>query len=448
MKNIAILGAGMAGFGAAHRLHTEGLGSTIYEQKPYHGGHTASYTHNSGFIFDDGPHVSFTKVKRIQELFAESIHQEYETIQVNVNNYWNGHWIKHPAQCNLHGLPLDLVVNILRDIFFAKNNGHGQIKHYSDWLIAAYGKTFAETFPMQYGLKYHTTGAENMTTDWLGPRMYQPEIEEVLRGALSPNTPDVHYVTHFRYPSHGGFVSYLDLFLDHTDLMLDHKLVRIDPSTHELYFANGVVAPYEHIVSSLPLPVLTPLISRVPADVIEASQKLACTTCVVVNIGLNRNDISEAHWTYFYDRDFFFARLSFPHMQSPHNVPPGAGSIQAEVYYSNKYRPLDRSPEECIEPVIADLRRCGLVREDDEILFKEAKIVPYANVIFDLERTDALATVQGYLDECGILPCGRYGEWGYHWTDESFMSGENAAQKVLNSITSSQHSGSHCQDRS
>lgn len=436
MKNIAILGAGMAGFGAAHRLHSEGVESNLFEQKSYHGGHAASYKHKNGFIFDDGPHVSFTKVERMQELFAKSIHQDYEIIQVQVNNYWKGQWIKHPAQCNLHGLPQDLVIKVLKDFFHAKHEGRGQIRNYSDWLITTYGKTFAETFPMQYGLKYHTTAAENMTTDWLGPRMYQPESEEVLRGALSPNTPDVHYVTHFRYPSHGGFVSYLDLFRDQTDLVLGHKLVRIDPRSRELHFANGVVVSYDYVISSIPLPELIPLISRVPADVMEASQKLACTTCVVVNVGLNRNDISEAHWTYFYDQDFFFTRLSFPHMQSPHNVPPGAGSIQAEVYYSKKYRPLDRPPQECIQPVIADLRRCGLVREDDEILFQEARVVPYANVIFDLDRTAALATVQGYLNECEIFSCGRYGEWGYHWTDESFMSGENAAQKVLDRVGS------------
>ncbi|MCK4628333.1 MAG: hypothetical protein KAT56_04980, partial [Sedimentisphaerales bacterium] len=139
--------------------------------------------------------------------------------------------------------------------------------------------------------------------------------------------------------------------------------------------------------------------------------------CIVVNIGIDREDISEAHWTYFYDQDIFFTRLSFPHMQSLHNVPPGAGSIQAEVYYSNKYRPLDRTPQECIQPVIADLRRCGLVREDDKILFSDAKLIPYANVIFDLDRQQALKIIHGYLDDIGIICCGRYGEWGYHWTD-------------------------------
>jgi hypothetical protein len=52
-------------------------------------------------------------------------------------------------------------------------------------------------------------------------------------------------------------------------------------------------------------------------------------------------------------------------------------------------------------------------------------------VIFDLDRAAALATVHGYLDDVGIAYCGRYGEWLYIWTDESFISGEAAAQKAL-----------------
>ena len=95
---------------------------------------------------------------------------------------------------------------------------------------------------------------------------------------------------------------------------------------------------------------------------------------------------------------------------------------------------MDRSPKKYIQPVIDDLRRCGILREDDNILFSNAMLIPYANVIFDLDRADALKTVHGFLEDIGIHVCGRYGEWGYQWTDESFMSGENAAQKVLDTL--------------
>ena len=113
------------------------------------------------------------------------------------------------------------------------------------------------------------------------------------------------------------------------------------------------------------------------------------------------------------------------------NAPEGTGSIQAEVYFSKKYRPLTHAPEACIDRVIADLRKCGLLRADDKILTRHARVIRHANVIFDLDRTDALKCVHGYLDDIGIAYCGRYGDWGYMWTDESFISGERAAEKAI-----------------
>ena len=174
------------------------------------------------------------------------------------------------------------------------------------------------------------------------------------------------------------------------------------------------------------------MIKGTPPDVVDASRRLACSTCVLVNLGINRQDLSQAHMTYFYDEDISFTRLGFPHMLSPRNAPDGMGNIQAEVYFSDKYKPLTGSPDDWIEPVIRDLRRCGLLRENDRVLSKHTMLLRYANIIFDLDRAEALKTVHGYLDDLGIAYCGRYGDWGYMWTDESFKSGEHAAESVLN----------------
>jgi protoporphyrinogen oxidase len=432
MPNITVLGTGMAGFGAAYRLHSEGITPVMYDKNDYHGGHTASFR-NRGFLFDIGPHISYTKDARIQKLLADSVDQQFETLQIYLNNYWRGHWPQHPAQLHLHGLPDDVIIKVLTDFVDERHAPERQVKNYADWLLTSFGRSFSELFPMQYTRKYHTTTADNLTTDWLGPRIYRPTLEELLRGVLSPSAPQVHYITHFRYPTNGGFVAYLKKFVPMGNLKLNHKLVSINPAARELKFSNGVVADYDALVSSLPLPDLIRMIEGAPSDVLEASRQLACTTCVLVNIGVNREDLSKAHLTYFYDEDICFSRISFPHMLAASNVPAGTGSIQAEVYFSRKYKPFTGSPDDWIDPVIADLRRCGLLREDDQILFRDAMLLPYANIIFDLDRAAAVKTIHGYLDELGIAYCGRYGDWGYLWTDESFKSGELAAERALSS---------------
>jgi protoporphyrinogen oxidase len=430
MPNVVILGSGMGGFGAAYRFHTEGITPVMYDKNAYHGGHTASFQ-DGGFIFDQGPHISFTKDNRIQDLFADSVGQMYETMQVDLNNYWRGYRPQHPVQLHMHGLPEDVIVKVISDFVEERQAPERPIRNYADWLLASFGRTFAELFPMQYTRKYHLTTAENMSTDWLGPRIYRPSLEEVLRGAISPSAPTVHYITHFRYPREGGFMSYLKKFIPLGNLKLNHELIAIDPRMRQLRFSNGAVASYDTLVSSLPLPDLIRMIQGAPRDVRDAARRLACSTCVLVNVGVNRDDLSKSQMTYIYDDDLCFTRLCFPHMFSPNNAPKGFGSIQAEVYFSDKYKPLTGAPEDWIEPVIRDLRRMGLIREEDQVVFRNARLLRYANIIFDLERADALKTVHGYLDDLGIAYCGRYGDWGYMWTDESFKSGEQAAEKAL-----------------
>jgi protoporphyrinogen oxidase len=84
-QRIAILGSGMAGLGAAHCLRSEGMASTLYDKNPYPGGHTASHQAD-GFIFDEGPHVSFTRNERIRQLFADSVGGDYQAVSAAVNN--------------------------------------------------------------------------------------------------------------------------------------------------------------------------------------------------------------------------------------------------------------------------------------------------------------------------------------------------------------------------
>jgi protoporphyrinogen oxidase len=426
-----VLGTGMAGYGAAYHLHGAGVRPVLYDKNSYYGGHTASFRDTKGFLFDLGPHISFTKDERVQKLFAGYVDERYEQVQINLANYWRGVRITHPAQLHLNALPVELRVEIISDFLKEQHGPERKINHYEDWLVASYGRKFAELFPMQYTRKYHTTEASNMSTDWLGPRMYRPNFEEMLRGALAPWKPDTHYITHFRYPTEGGFMSYLRDLPGMGDIRLEHELTAIDPKTRQLRFSSGFTTGYDALVSSIALSDLLPMIAGAPADVVAASQRLACSTCVLVNVGVNRADLSDSQMTYFYDQDICFTRLSFPHMLSATNVPAGCGSIQAEVYFSSKYRPLKQSPEELIEPVIRDLRRSGILRESDQVLSRGARLVRFANVIFDLDRAAALETVHGYLKDVGIAYCGRYGDWGYMWTDESFVSGERAAERAL-----------------
>jgi protoporphyrinogen oxidase len=435
MKPIAVLGTGMAGLGAGYGLERASIPFVCYDKNSYLGGHTRSFRYSSGFVFDEGGHISFTKHKHVMDVLAENVCGHFEERSLNIDNYWHGYRIPHPVQCNMRGLPGELVIRVIQD-FVSVQGKEPQIEQsYAHWLYDTYGKTFAETFPMVYGRKYHTTTMDQLTTDWIGPRMYRASLEEILRGTIEGDVTGAHYVGKFRYPSVGGFVTYLEPFAERFEVKLNHRLVGLDPRGKVLRFDNGKRVAYDQVISSIPLPDLIPLIDGAPRDVLDSAGKLAFTQAVLVNIGVNRSDLSNTAITYFYDEDVIFSRVNLPHMFSEKNAPPGCGTIQAEVYFSDKYRPFRGTPSDLIEPVIEDLRRCGFLRDNDSIMLKEAAVNRYANVIFDRDRAKAVATIHAFLDDVGVHYCGRYGNWDHAWTDEAFLNGEKAAQLALDAFS-------------
>src|SRR5690242_16136814 len=101
-KLIAVLGTGMAGFGAGYVLQSQGLPFVCYDQNGYYGGHTRSIRYNGGFVFDEGGHISFTTNERVKKLLSENVGGRQEERKLAIDNYWHGHRIRHPVQCNLH----------------------------------------------------------------------------------------------------------------------------------------------------------------------------------------------------------------------------------------------------------------------------------------------------------------------------------------------------------
>lgn len=429
MREVIILGAGISGIAAADHALKHNLSVKLFDKNPYLGGHTYSHN-NNGFIFDEGPHISFTKNTKVKEIFAQSVKNQFLEQRARISNIWKTSWVKHPAQCNLNELPHDIKLNCVIDFvesYYRQKNL--EYSDYAEWCIGSFGKSFSENFLFKYSDKYWTTHPQNMTIDWMENRIYKPDLTDILKGALDKVEESKNYITDFRYPKNGGFLSFLKSFNVAESFYGGHEVCEISPDKKKVEFKNGSSFFYENVISSLPLPILIKLIKDCPKYVKEAADKLTCTSVVVVNIALkSKEGLPNHHWFYDYNVDSVFARVNMPHNLSEGNCPGGAGSLQAEIYYS-KYKALKTMDFE--EEVIKDLKKIRIVNNDHQILFANHFNIPYANVLFDHHRKDNLRIVNKYLDGLGILRCGRYGEWKYFWTDTSLLSGLESVDKIL-----------------
>lgn len=411
-----ILGAGPAGLGAAWILKENNQDCVILDNRESYGGLCGSFEIN-GFRFDRFVHFSFAKDERVNQLFHAGS-PEVIRHSPNPSNVYKGKWIKHPAQNNLYVLEEWEKKLIIEDFLKRPQAGEQMPENYEQWLRLQYGDYFAEHFPMVYTRKYWMTEARDLETRWVGNRLYQPSVEEVIAGSQSEDKVQRYYAKEMRYPAKGGYQQYLSALAEGQDIRYRKEVVSVSTKDKTVRTADGTVYSYNRLISSLPLPSFIKMLADVPEPVHDAAGKLRCTCGYQVSVGLKGKDIPPYLWWYIYDEDILPARVYSPSLKSPDNVPEGCSSLQMEIYCEKG----QYSEKELLDGSIGKLVSLGIIREED-ILFTDVRFEPYANVIFDHSIYQARSVVREYLQSVGVETIGRFGEWDYLWSDQSLISG-------------------------
>ena len=417
MSNNVILGAGIAGISAAYHLKQKGESSVIFEKDNDWGG-LCGFFEIDGFRFDRFVHFTFAKDEKIAELFAKSS-PLYAHPPVSYN-YWRGCWLKHPAQNNLAPLPIEEKVKIIDSFVNRPRKDVAEISDYAEWLRVQYGDYFAENFPFAYTRKYWGVEAKQLETKWVGNRLHVSPLPEVLRGAFAEQQENFYYTKFMNYPKKGGFRSIMNECRKGLDIRLNKKAVRIDTAAKQVEFADGTVENYDNLISSLPLPEIIKMISNVPENVQNAAKQLRWTCGYQVSLGFNRPDVAKYLWFYIYDEDVPPARVYSPNLKSPDNAPDGCSSLQAEIFFANGAKVVDKNI--ILQKTVEKLKEiCQF--NDSDVVVKDIRFEPYANIIFTPEIYESRKVVREWLQAQGIKTIGRFGEWDYLWSHQAFESG-------------------------
>jgi len=420
MAEILVLGAGVAGLSAAWHARGAGCEAVVLEARERWGGLLDHFEIDS-FRFDRGVHFAFKGAAAYNELLRQT---EQIIHHPEPYNYEAGRWLKHPVQNNLFPLPIDEKIAAIKS--FIDRPAPKPDPDYRQWLIEQYGEVIAFRYPARYTEKYWTVPAEELSTSWIGKRLYRPTLDEVLFGAMSAETPATYYLPEMYYPRHGGYRSFLEPLIPGLEIRLGKEVVRVNSRRKYVECLDGSLEYYEHLVSSLPLPELIGMLEAVPEAIKETAKTLWATSIALVSLGLDCPQAGDHSWFYIYDRQILPARAHAPYRKSDDNVPAGCSSLQFETYFS-RHIPLEIDPETLTDHVIKTAIEMKLFSAAD-LLFADYRVLPYAFVAFDHGMTERRKKVLTYLEANNILPIGRFGEWDYLWADQCFVSGK----KVLN----------------
>jgi UDP-galactopyranose mutase len=429
-----VLGGGLAGLSAAYTL--QGAGESdwlVLEREPRPGGHSRSIERD-GYTFDYGPHILFTvdpwAGSLIHDLLGENMRSQERRAQI----YHGAHDLhtRFPFQAHLFGLPVPLVqecvVGLARALE-ARAAGVFAPRNYEEWMRGTFGDGIADRLMIPYARKIWTVEPSTMDFAWIDRRVPTPDVERIVLGALTDDVEQIGATAQFWYPWNGGIEALPSALAKRVqNLRTGCPMRSLDIGRRLLTVEGGEEIAFGDVVFTLPLNRLPEWVVDLPPRITELCDRLAYQGILNVNLGIDRERISDAHWIYYYEDEFPFHRLSFPASFSPHNVPPGKSSISVEVAFRPD-RPF--AVEKAVEDTIAALQRAKLITGPEEIELVDAHRIAPAYVIYDLAHAAAVREIRGWLLEQRIWTAGRFGEWGYLNMDHAMSSGRAAALAIL-----------------
>ena len=418
-QDALVLGAGLAGLGFARNFP----GARVFEADAEPGGHARSHEF-AGAWFDRGAHICHSQDPVWLELVCAGapLHEMTKSV---VLNHKAGKWFAYPVQNHLADLPPEERDAALASFLDAQNKYRGQTpKNYEEWCRFQYGDYLLEHFYRLYTAKYWHVPMAELATDWLGGRLLPSQVENILAGATGRQEETQAVFRRFLYPKRGGFFALAKHLYDGIDVRPNKRAVSIDAAQRRVTFADGTEEDYGALVSTIPLPQLAGMVRDIPADVVEAAEKLRALRQYCVNVVVNRENVSNANWFYAYDPEIETSRVSFPFSLS--GMRNGTTAIQAEIFVPGSARP---DAEGVRDRAVADLGRLRGFSTSD-VAAAEVRMYPFSYVVSDLQRAAAVRHVREWLHGRGIETAGLFGKWAYVWSDRAYADGGELAREM------------------
>lgn len=440
-----VIGAGPTGLSAAYHLGKDCL---LLEQHDTIGGWCRSIE-DKGFTFDYAGHIMFSQDPYVHRLYdmllGDNVHWQEREAWIHSK----GIYTRYPFQGALYGLPPEVIKECVVGAIEArygglqaegeKGNGYArplardeEPKNFEEFIYRVWGAGIAKHFAIPYNMKLWGLPLKEMETSWLGGRVPLPDLEEMIEGALHPVPKPMGPNARFGYPLKGGFQALMDGFLPHITGKVKTRasVTKVCTRHRTVTIAGGTEYRYETLISTMPLPELVRMTGdAVPPKVQEAARRLRHLSIRNVNLGVGRPDVTEKHWIYLPETPVSH-RIFVQGNTSPHCNPPGGFGITLEISYSD-LKPLPYEGDRLINRCIDDCRKIGMLKSNDRILTANELDMPYAYVIYDHGRAENVALIREWLEEQGIFPAGRYGEWEYQNSDHALLAGRKAAEKAL-----------------
>ena len=408
---LGILGAGASGLSLALLTHLDHVVLELLQQP---GGH-ARATSIDGFVFDQGPHIMFSRDALLLDCMVASLGDNVHQSRRNNKVAIAGALARYPMENDLAALPLPLRADALLSFLHAREE-HGQPANLAEWFTQNFGAVLTSAYFRPYNEKLWKTPLEHLSMSW-AERIPWPPVDDVVRGALGELSEGYLHQLYYSYPLTGGYGALMDAWASGVSsdaIAYGTRVTAVRPTAAGVRVESpDAVWDFEQVVSTVPLRLLTTLVPDVPAHVVTAVERLIVNPIVIATLGFRGTDPNQFTAVYIPDDDYLVNRVSFPAVFSPRNAPEGCFSVQAEITAAPGADVLNMRDSDVVEHVLAGLRGRRLVPADAELVFQHVEHFDDGYVVYTENYEDDLQTAVSWFEERRIIPHGRFGRHNY-----------------------------------
>ncbi len=424
---VLILGAGLTGLSTAYFMD-KSISCIVCEKENKIGGLCRTFYVN-GFFFDLTGHLLHLKNFEIEKLLLEDLKLDLISLKRNSAIFLYNRYIPYPFQVNTFPLSAEIIYECIYEFILAKYKKSKKLPtNFREWLLYNFGKGMCKHFMFPYNEKLWLCNLSKISTEWVWT-IPQPEIEDVLKGALGIANKMYGYNPIFYYPSKGGIeILPNKLATNLTNILINYEAILIDYKNRTVHFKNGEIIKYDILINTIPLNKFLNILKDAPAIIYEYVNRLKYIKVINFNIGVKKPNISPYHWIYYPEAEFPFYRIGFYSNISEALAPPQTTSMYIEIACKqNEKVDINLFYDKVIESLI----NLGYIDSITDIVADQYNIINPAYIIFDFKRTNILSRIKRFLAKNHIYTAGRFGNWDYTSMENALLNGKELAHGLM-----------------
>ena len=397
--------------------------------------------------FDIGPHRFFTKNKEINQLWHDTLGDDFIPVNRLTRILYKKKLFNYPVSAfdALSKLGVLDSTEAILSYLNARIKPKNQINTFEDWISNKFGKKLFDTFFRTYTEKVWGIPCDQIGKEFAEQRIKGLDIIQVLKNTIIGKNNVKTLVDQFDYPILGAgqmYEAWADLATSKgATVLLDTKVVSINVKDRNISgikvednTGNEIEIVAKQYFTSLPITHFFDLIEpAVNKKILMANSKLYYREHITVNLIIDKSGLFLDQWIYIHEPDVKMARVANYNNFSKSMVSKKnktAISVEYFAFQNDQIWKLDN--QSIIDLAIDEMHSVGLI---DKLSVEQG---------FVIRETESYPTYYlGYKDSYNILkdevnkfenlyPIGRGGMYKYNNQDHSTYSGILAARNYLN----------------